>query len=455
MADLNLDRDEGVVLESELNDVFWMTKDLVRIQKLYLTNKNIILQYRKSNGLFSKSTDEVIKRPLSDIKIINGQPMVNQGKNDRFGACLQIQFAQGTEQFVFNGSPRKSIPNWINELYKVLVGTEAPQEVRQKPSILGSLGLDLDSLGLGGLGNFAANLKNAASSAKQSVSDMAKQASSQVSSPYENATNQPQTSFQGQPQPQVYTEPTQPTQVSSRPSGGFCSNCGGRLDAGARFCPGCGSPVPGAAPMVQAPTPIPVATTPPPVPVAPVNPGTRQQEFAGIILKCPNCGQSISNTDVVCPSCGHQITGRAASNSVQRLQAELMAVENSRKEKTGLGLLRSMLDSEDEEDIISKKKATLIGSFPIPNTIEEIAEFVILAAGNINVSLSKVSLGNRFGRSGNDFKAGERGISDAWVGKLQQAYQKAELMFSDKPVFTKIKEIYTQKMIELNMLKNK
>ena len=94
----------------------------------------------------------------------------------------------------------------------------------------------------------------------------------------------------------------------------------------------------------------------------------------------------------------------------------------------------------------------MIKSFPIPNTIEEITEFVILAAGNIDVNLSRVSLGNKWGRLGNDYKANERGISDAWVGKLQQAYQKAELSFSDIQIFEKIKEIYTKKMTELNML---
>ena len=80
-------------------------------------------------------------------------------------------------------------------------------------------------------------------------------------------------------------------------------------------------------------------------------------------------------------------------------------------------------------------------------------EFVILAAGNIDVGLSKVSLGNKLGRAGNDLKANERAVSDAWVGKLQQAYQKAELMFSDMPVFKKVQEVYMSKMQELNMLK--
>ena len=155
-----------------------------------------------------------------------------------------------------------------------------------------------------------------------------------------------------------------------------------------------------------------------------------------------------------CPACGHQVTDRAASSSVQRLVSELMVIENSRRQKNALDdLVQSFTGTGSEEAAISSKKVTLIKNFPIPNTIEEISEFIILAAGNIDVGLSKVSLGNKFGRSGNDFKANERGISDAWVGKLQQAYQKAELMFSDMPIFKKIQEVYISKMRELNMLK--
>ena len=131
-----------------------------------------------------------------------------------------------------------------------------------------------------------------------------------------------------------------------------------------------------------------------------------------------------------------------------------MAIENSRRQKNALDdLVQSFTGAGNEEATISSKKATLIKNFPIPNTIEEILEFVILAAGNIDVGLSKVSLGNKLGRAGNDLKANERAVSDAWVGKLQQAYQKAELMFSDMPVFKKVQEVYMSKMQELNMLK--
>ena len=44
-------------------------------------------------------------------------------------------------------------------------------------------------------------------------------------------------------------------------------------------------------------------------------------------------------------------------------------------------------------------------------------------------------------------------ISDAWVAKMQQVYQKAEILFPDDPMFVKIKQIYTDKMVELKLLK--
>lgn len=241
---------------------------------------------------------------------------------------------------------------------------------------------------------------------------------------------------------QTYAAPVQSIPIAPASAGGFCSMCGARLDAGARFCSGCGAQV-----AVSAQS-VPAVTT-----AASGNPMTRQQEFAGVIVKCPNCGEKISNTDVICPSCGHQITGRAASSSVQQLQAGLMQIEYSRRKPNGVLenlVYTSAKRAQDEKEII-KKKITLIGSFPIPNTIEEIAEFAVLAAGNINVSLSKMSLGNRFDRWGDTDTADDRGLSDAWVGKLQQAYQKAEMFFSDKPAFKRIRDIYESKMRELHI----
>ena len=434
MADYNLDFDEGIIIET---DGVYRSGNGGNsyLKKMLLTNKNIIyVTSQKTGGLFSKSVDVVDKVPLSEVKVFDGQVFVNQKKTDLFEYALQIQFVYGTEEYSYSEGSKKITNQWVNELNRLLGnGQPVQNQGASKKNFLG------------GLSGLASSVGAMAGTLGQSVSSAAKQAADQAGITYENARAQMETKRQVQTQADAAFQQTFAPQQQTQPSGGFCVNCGTRLSPGAKFCPGCGTAVGTVTPMMNVP-PIPTS--------APTNPATRQQEFAGIIVKCPNCGQSISNTDVVCPSCGHQITGRAASSSVQRLQDQLMAVEYSRQQKTTFGsLVHSFTGNDDEESAISSKKVTLIKSFPIPNTIEEIAEFVILAAGSIDVNLSKVSLGNKWGRAGNDFKANERGISDAWVGKLQQAYQKAELTFSDKPIFGKIKEIYIQKMTELNMLK--
>ncbi|MDY6324480.1 MAG: zinc-ribbon domain-containing protein [Catonella sp.] len=437
MSDLSLDFDEGIIIETEGVHRSGNGGNSY-LKKMLLTNKNIIyVTSQKSGGMFSKSVDVVNKIPLSEVKVINGQVFVNQKKTDLFEYALQIQFVTGTEEYSYSEGSKKITSQWVNELNRLL-GDGQPVQASSTPK----------KNFFGGLSGLASSVGTMAGTLGQSVSSAAKQAADQAGITYENARAQMEAKNQERAQAGNTFQQASIPQQRAQQSGGFCVNCGTQLTPGAKFCPGCGAPIG---------TSVASAPTPPPVPTTPVsNPETRQQEFAGVIVKCPNCGQPISNTDVVCPSCGHQITGRAASSSVQRLQDQLMAVEYSRQQKTAFGsLVQSFTGSDDEESAISSKKVTLIKSFPIPNTIEEIAEFVILAAGSIDVNLSKVSLGNKWGRAGNDFKANERGISDAWVGKLQQAYQKAELTFSDKPIFGKIKEIYTEKMTELNMLKKK
>ncbi len=429
MVDLHLGADEGILLEANL--VTRITNNRVTLDSLILTNKNIYCVKKKSAGLFSQPEMDITIRPLSDIKYVNGQLLVSKVWDDTDGFVLQVQYADGSEKYSFDEITGRVATKWNNEIHRLLTGNEAPP-TKQSEAVASAVGA---------LSGFAANLKSAASSAMQSASETAKQVADNASASVGTAVGQYQ-ELQAQKQAAANSGSAEVVQPSSGAK--FCSNCGTKLDVGAKFCPGCGTKVGAVAPSVP---PVPDTT------VRVENPAERKQEFAGVILKCPSCGQPISHTDVVCPGCGYQIIGRAASSSVQQLQNQLMAIENSRGGNTAIRSLISSFTGDDKtETDIATKKITLIKSFPIPNTIEEITEFVILAAGNIDVNLSRVSLGNKWGRLGNDYKANERGISDAWVGKLQQAYQKAELSFSDIQIFEKIKEIYTKKMTELNML---
>ena len=416
MADLQFESNEELLLKCA--GVQWVS-EIEQVNQyfdiLVLTNKRICGTYKKSNGLFKKASDEIMELRLPDIKIINGQPMVSKKWDfNTLSWLLEIQTNRGMQTFRFRESAKKNSMLWESEIRKVFGLLPSESTIKSSP-----------------FGGFAANLKDVAGSVlgKTSV-NQANSTDSQRD--LTSVTDE----YVAQQSPEI-----PPIQDAQSGTTAFCSNCGARLDANAKFCYNCGAAVGKQSQSTPQMTTAGTYTS-------------RVQEFAGRIIKCPSCGQPISNTEVICPACGHQITDRAASSSVQRLVAELMAIENSRRQKNALDdLVQSFTGAGNEEATISSKKATLIKNFPIPNTIEEILEFVILAAGNIDVSLSKVSLGNKLGRAGNDLKANERAVSDAWVGKLQQAYQKAELMFSDMPIFKKVQEVYISKMQELNMLK--
>ena len=229
----------------------------------------------------------------------------------------------------------------------------------------------------------------------------------------------------------------------------FCVNCGKELVDGAAFCAFCGTKAGVAAP----------AQTPPPVPQEPVSqmqPNTqRQQEYVGKIFKCPNCGEVISQSAVRCPSCGYEISGKEANATVRRFSEQLMALEAQRgQEKTNIGATianaffnpgANFRGSKVDSQIIS-----LIKSFPIPNTIDEITEFMYLAVGNIDVNLSKNTFFNN-SPGGRQQGGAQREISDAWVAKMQQVYAKAERSFPNDPAFEQMRDLYTSKMKELKI----
>lgn len=127
-----------------------------------------------------------------------------------------------------------------------------------------------------------------------------------------------------------------------------------------------------------------------------------------------------------------------------------MTIENNRKNKT-LGVFSLSADSVD------MKKLTLIRNFPIPNTIDDIIEFMLLAMANIDVKLSKKTAMNKYYDSFSSVESAYtigRTISNAWVSKMEQCYKKAEITFPNEPAFQKIKRMYLEKMKELKIRVN-
>jgi hypothetical protein len=123
----------------------------------------------------------------------------------------------------------------------------------------------------------------------------------------------------------------------------------------------------------QAPPAVPV----PPMPaVAPVQAPAPKSNKAGDVKKCPACGAVIEAFNTNCLYCGHEFRNVEANNSIQRLFEMLNQVEESKEEPTSL---RGMFTAAWDEDRVLSKKKTIVQNFPVPNTKEDIIEFLTLA----------------------------------------------------------------------------
>ena len=210
----------------------------------------------------------------------------------------------------------------------------------------------------------------------------------------------------------------------------FCTNCGSNLSQGAKFCSICGSPVE----FVDTKKPSEERYTP-----------------QGKIMSCPNCGATINSLQAVCSYCGAYITGRGANITVQAFKEQLMEIEKTRQDSISKSMWDVLSLTPSSADT---QKLTLIKNFPIPNTIEEISEFMLLAVANIDVSLSKNTFRNRINSSSGISSATiSWAISNAWVAKMEQVYNKALLSFPNEPIFKNIEQVYKSKMKELKLLK--
>lgn len=161
----------------------------------------------------------------------------------------------------------------------------------------------------------------------------------------------------------------------------FCIKCGKKIDEGAKFCNNCGNAV--------------------------NNEEARRTSYDGEIHKCPNCGEELKAFEINCPACGHELRGTKVSNAIKEFASKLADADNN------------------------YQKFNIIRNYPIPNTKEDIFEFMVLASSNIDNSL-------------------DEDLSVAWESKIEQAYQKAQLIFENKKELGRIEVLYNQVCVKLN-----
>lgn len=199
----------------------------------------------------------------------------------------------------------------------------------------------------------------------------------------------------------------------------FCSSCGQKLKEGAKFCTSCGTPVEGSN-------------------------NRREQIFEGNIHKCPNCGETIGAFCARCPSCGHEFRNAQASSAAKEFERKLQEIESQRASYSNAAAAQKKgllgMHTYDMEALgvtlspIDAQKISLIRSFPVPNTKEDILEFMTMATANAIDS------------AGAPTTQTEIKINKAWEAKAKQIYQKARISFGAEPEFVEIQEMYDSMM---------
>lgn len=200
----------------------------------------------------------------------------------------------------------------------------------------------------------------------------------------------------------------------------YCKNCGHELNDGDRFCSVCGTPL------------------------EQNDMSKRQQEFAGKIVKCPNCGAPLKAFSATCDSCGYELRGVHTTSTVQEFETELKKIESGRTNKHTLTEMMSHSFGMNA-DTVDQQLADRISNFFVPNTREDIIEFLILAASNIDPAA--------YDQSSNGYSPAQRKgkltLSNAWDSKYNQLHQKAKLMFPDDLKLKEIENLYQSKQRQI------
>lgn len=161
----------------------------------------------------------------------------------------------------------------------------------------------------------------------------------------------------------------------------YCVNCGQKLPEDAKFCPQCGKSTDSN------------------------SYSKRKTIYDGETHQCPQCGEILDSFITTCPTCRYELRGTKNSNAINALAEKL---ENTTSEK---------------------QRVAIIKSFPVPNTREDIFEFMLLASSNFDASYYATHLD-------------EDDISDAWLAKIEQCYYKAKLSFGSHTDFEQIESVY-------------
>lgn len=222
----------------------------------------------------------------------------------------------------------------------------------------------------------------------------------------------------------------------------YCKNCGMKLEGEVKFCPECGTFV-GQQEVLQD-EPVQDAAEEEVLQDEPVQDAVEEEVlqavYEGVIHKCPNCGGTLKALETVCSKCGYELRSVKVRSAVSEFAQKIEQIEALRVQNEW-----NVPTKGKELTNTDKQKIALIRSFSIPNTKEDLYEFMILAGANIDTEVMI------------EYAKGEpaRAEADAWAAQFERAYKKAQISFFNDADLAMFEHIYREKIVEAKKLRKK
>lgn len=161
----------------------------------------------------------------------------------------------------------------------------------------------------------------------------------------------------------------------------------------------------------------------------------------GELIKCPSCGSIVPSFTTKCADCGLEFRKTEATNSVKQFYKELINIENEErnrpKNKLGFWQGGEALSNLNMETAIENRKASIISAFPVPNTKEDILEFLSIAVSEVTQKPSWLARHQQ-----------QPGVViwNAWNNKCKQVILKARFLLKDDKKTLESIEVYAKQL---------
>lgn len=145
--------------------------------------------------------------------------------------------------------------------------------------------------------------------------------------------------------------------------------------------------------------------------------GRQNKEKIGNIKTCPACGSSIKSMTSSCENCGHEFRNVDANQSIAELLNKINSIKKGSNE----------YDSDFEQ-----RKASQINNTPIPNSKEDLIEFLTVCASQSDVDW---------------MSRGDGYVTSAWTNKGNEALLKAKILFREDMKSMMMIDAFEKKLI--------